>query len=1008
MLTKFHRFNRLIQPLFLLSWVIVFLFAPAASVQAKAVVYDGRDGLNSNDISSIVKDNRGLMWIGTVNGLNIFDGYTFSKFEGILASRSIITLKLSTDNNELFVGTTIGLYVIDLNNLVTTKIRYNDPNHPDPSLSVIRKICYKPDTKEVFYTIRNLIYQVADNNTAHFVSEIQGGGPLISNVKPYDKDHLLVNNGAMYMVNVRTGKSEPVKISEKIKSIDKMYTSGDTILICDVDARLYITHVKDYQNNPPAFPLTDIRQLPYKPVKSYLKGNKLYSLCEDYSFIIYDLKTGITDYISQKYPDIFEGKVFYSLYVDENNIIWIGTNKGLIKVEDRAVSFSKVLGNLPGRVSTRKIYEEKNGDLYVCSYAGLWQFSKQTQQWIKFTTAPPKLANEPPNITNKQIFPLSILPGPTENIFYVGYDSDQLLYFDKTRKIYESANIKYNNPPSTILNTIYDMVPDNNGTVWIGAYNGVATYNPTTNTARLHRQDAFSIGDARVRMLYHDKERNLMYVGATNGLFIFDINKGLLHQFSTGTVPALNNNDVLFVGKDKQNNIWLGTNGGGINVISADLKNIRYIRKQDGLSSEIVYSMLPENDNVRWIATFNGLDRYQIDKKTFTNFFEEDGISSNEFNQNSFLKTVDGKFYFGSINGITTFYPQQFIEPEPFRIYFAGLSKWDNKTQSIHLYLKNLLSGNTIVKTPSDQLIELHFGCTDYSDPQRNSYSYRIKEISNNWISLEDRHSLNIGGLPYGQFTLEIRAINARGAASSNVLTYYLKISQPFYKTWWFFGLILISIAMIFYVAYLIKSHNFKNVLHLRMKIASNLHDEVGSLLTRITMFSDNLRYSKNNEEQRNIKLEKIAILSRNAVASMSDVLWAIDSRNDFAGNLLDRMREQAEEMLFPLGIDVNFVLSISDLKKHIDSDTRGEVYLIFKEAINNIVKHSNATHVEINYKLLDKHFELKISNNGIIESISEISTGQGLNNMKMRAKKIGAQITIERKGDIFFIELKN
>jgi signal transduction histidine kinase len=212
----------------------------------------------------------------------------------------------------------------------------------------------------------------------------------------------------------------------------------------------------------------------------------------------------------------------------------------------------------------------------------------------------------------------------------------------------------------------------------------------------------------------------------------------------------------------------------------------------------------------------------------------------------------------------------------------------------------------------------------------------------------------------------------------------------------------------VFYAAYLIKSHNFKNVLHLRMKIASNLHDEVGSLLTRITMFSDNLRYSKNNEEQRNIKLEKIAILSRNAVASMSDVLWAIDSRNDFAGNLLDRMREQAEEMLFPLGIDVNFVLLVNDLKKPIHSDIRGEVYLIFKEAVNNIVKHSNATQVEITYKLADKHFYLKISNNGIIESISDISTGQGLNNMKMRAKKIGAQIKIDRNDDIFSVELNN
>jgi nitrate/nitrite-specific signal transduction histidine kinase len=305
-------------------------------------------------------------------------------------------------------------------------------------------------------------------------------------------------------------------------------------------------------------------------------------------------------------------------------------------------------------------------------------------------------------------------------------------------------------------------------------------------------------------------------------------------------------------------------------------------------------------------------------------------------------------------------------------------------------------------------LYELHFACSDYSDPLRNSYSYRIKELEDNWISLEDRHTLNVGGIPYGSYTLEVKAINSRGASSENILLFHIVVTQPFYKTWWFFALILTGIAIIFYAAYLLKYQSFKNILYLRMKIASNLHDEVGSLLTRITMFSDNLRYSKNNEEQRNTKLEKIAALSRDAVTSMSDVLWAIDSRNDFAGNLLDRMREHTEEMLFPLGIDVNFVLSGTDLKQPISSDMRGEIYLIFKEAINNIAKHSEATKVDILYQVNDKSFLLNITNNGAKEDISELSTGQGLSNMKMRAAKTGAKIQVKKEGETFSVEIKN
>src|SRR5690606_30094628 len=128
----------------------------------------------------------------------------------------------------------------------------------------------------------------------------------------------------------------------------------------------------------------------------------------------------------------------------------------------------------------------------------------------------------------------------------------------------------------------------------------------------------------------------------------------------------------------------------------------------------------------------------------------------------------------------------------------------------------------------------------------------------------------------------------------------------------------------------------------------------------------DNLRYGKNNEDQRNQKLEKIASLSRNATASMSDVLWAIDARNDFTGNLLDRMHEHAEEMLLPLQVNILFDTQYVNPKQYIQSETRRELYLIFKEAINNIAKHSHAQIVRVLYRQKEKHFPLLIENDGI------------------------------------------
>lgn len=986
-----------------LFWVIPFLSF------AKAILYEGRDGLSSNDISVIAKDDRGLMWIGTHNGINIYDGYTFTKLHGVLSNLQITTLAINNSKNELLAGTNLGLFSVDLYTFKVTKIGSESKNTRFWSNAKVSAICIVQGTKKRVFASFGSGY-LAEINNSHkleLICHLTNNTNEINSIVPGDQDNLLVSNDHIYNIDLKTRTSTEILTLKNAGPFKSITRSGNMLLVNEYHSKLFILDSKNFTDITSKVFYGQKKPFPYHVHQSLIKNNKLYILSDNYTFVIIDMGTGYINEVSKKYPDIFEGKTYFSIFVDEHDIIWIATNKGLIKVEERPELFTKELFNLPARVSTRKMIEDVNGDIYVSSYIGLWHFSKQTQTWHVYNKNTDEVIKTNPVAFEGVVQPLALLPVYGTSYLYVGFDSDKLLRFDRRKKVFENIIYTEEHKRSGI-NSIYALIQDKKGTIWVGCGNGLASYNPKLNKLILHRKDAFDIGNTRVRYIIEDARDNLIYVASTSGLHIIDLEQGIVNHLNQSSRPALTNNDVLYVGQDKEHRLWLGTNGGGINILSADLKSVQSIHKQDGLSSEIVYGIMPQDENTYWISTFNGLDRYRKDLKSFSNFFEEDGLSSNEFNQNSFLKTNDGKMYFGSINGVTSFYPKLFNLSVPFKIYLSGISQWDDKTQAVQLIRNKIVSNNTLVKRPSDLLYELHFACTDYSDPLRNSYSYRIKELADNWISLEDRHTLNVGGIPYGTYTLEVKAINSRGASSENMLLFHIQVVQPFYKTWWFFALILTGIAIIFYAAYLLKYQSFKNILHLRMKIASNLHDEVGSLLTRITMFSDNLRYSKNNEEQRNIKLEKIAALSRDAIASMSDVLWTIDSRNDFAGNLLDRMREHTEEMLFPLGIDVNFVLSGTDLKQPISSDMRGELYLIFKEAINNIARHSEATKVDILYQVSDKSFLLTITNNGATEDINELSTGQGLSNMKMRAAKAGATIQVKKEGEIFSVEIKN
>jgi ligand-binding sensor domain-containing protein/two-component sensor histidine kinase len=975
-------------------------------VFSKAIIYDVRDGLSSNAISSIAKDNRGLMWIGTFNGLNLYDGYTFTRFPGELGNIPITRLSLSPDKRRMLVGTQTGLYSVDLFSMVANKCTLVNDRTAFWLTEAVTDICLIPGRTEVYISFdKNVIAVLNDRNEMEMVQRINEEGKTVTDIAYLNGDNLLINNTTIYNLELKQRMLEHIPRFKTNTPYLSVSSFGEILLLNNQYSGLEMYDMRTMKDILPASLRSKDGRFPHRVQQSNFKNGKLYLLCANYSFFIADIHDGSLSMVSKKYPEIFEGKAYNAIFIDEHDIIWIATNKGLLKVEERVELFSKFLYNLPSRVSTRKMIEDDNGDIYVASYVGLWHYQQDSRSWTKYDLPPP--AGSVTNTYPGPLRPLSLYTYPGSNYLYVGFDSEFLVRFDKRRKVYESFSYA-SSLDGEQLKAIHCMAADRNGILWLGCENGLASYDTAAQKLTFHSKDRFDIGHAKVKHIYAAENSDIVYVSASTGLYQLNGRRGIIKHYHTGSDPQLSSDDILFATEDPAGNIWIGTNGGGINILSADGSSVRQIRKQHGLSNEVVYSIVMEDERTFWISTFNGLDRYRSDLQSFSNFFEEDGISSDEFNQNSSLRTRKGEMLFGSINGITSINPQQLSQPTPFRLFFSGISRWNHQSQAQALFREHIDAQTTIIKRPADQLMELHFGCTDYSDPLRNSYSYRIRQLSDKWVSLDDRHTFNLSTLPYGKFNIEVKAINSRGASSSNILQFQVELVQPFYKTWWFYTAILVFIAIVFYIAYWIKYQNFKNVLKLRMRIASNLHDEVGSLLTRITMFTENLRYGRNTDQQRNAKLEKIALLSRDAVASMSDVLWTIDSRNDFAGNLLDRFREHTEEMLFPLGIDVNFVISGTDFKQPVSSDTRGEIYLIFKEAINNIAKHSKATYVDINCRINDKKYLIRITNNGAGAEANEFSTGQGLSNMQMRAKRIKAIVEVTRAGDTFSVEIRN
>src|SRR6185436_12599079 len=247
---------------------------------------------------------------------------------------------------------------------------------------------------------------------------------------------------------------------------------------------------------------------------------------------------------------------------------------------------------------------------------------------------------------------------------------------------------------------------------------------------------------------------------------------------------------------------------------------------------------------------------------------------------------------------------------------------------------------------------------------------------------------------------LKIKGSVGKGSASINEISVDILVRQVFYKTAWFIILMSFAAAAIVYLIVRYRINQVKKIQFLRTRIASDLHDDVGSSLVRITVLADAIKREE-VKETTSEQLGTISGISRGAVSTMKDVIWSIDSRNDTMGGMIQYMQEHLHNMLIPANIDFELRhANLADNEK-LDMNFRQNVYLTFKEAINNVVKHSKASNVLVEIKKENDMFILQIKDDGKGISDKKFASGQGLYNMELRAKRLKAELEIISKNGL-------
>jgi signal transduction histidine kinase len=349
--------------------------------------------------------------------------------------------------------------------------------------------------------------------------------------------------------------------------------------------------------------------------------------------------------------------------------------------------------------------------------------------------------------------------------------------------------------------------------------------------------------------------------------------------------------------------------------------------------------------------------------------------------------------YFGGTDGLNMFHPDSIRDnPNNPPVVITSFKIFDKPT----LLPQSLSATSEIHLTYDQDFISFEFVALDYTAPLKNQYAYRLEGFDRDWIEAGTRRYAAYTRLSAGEYVFRVRGSNNDGVWNNEGAAIRLIISPPFWRTWWFTILALMSVAILLYLLYRYRVNQLFAIERLRTRIASDLHDDVGTDLSSIVLATQSMvrKVPLSPQEQEDVRqIGRIALRTQDM---MRDIVWVLNSRNDSLSDMVLKMREVASRVLN--NISYSFQGPEVPVTEKIDLEFKRNVFLFYKECLNNIVKHSAASEVRIEVEFRQKEFILTITDNGQGFNPDTPTAGIGLRNLRSRALGLGGNLAISSR----------
>jgi signal transduction histidine kinase len=444
---------------------------------------------------------------------------------------------------------------------------------------------------------------------------------------------------------------------------------------------------------------------------------------------------------------------------------------------------------------------------------------------------------------------------------------------------------------------------------------------------------------------------------------------------------------------DGANRLWLATSHSGIaridNLANDGVRFARYTTV-DGLGSDNVRCITEDRQGRIYVGTARGIDRLDLATGRVKQFTTADGLA------NSFVTAAfrdrEGILWFGTANGLSRLIPRPDVAQSAppiliSSIRVAGVQQSMSELGESSIHLRPL--------TSDQNKVQFDFHGLGFAMGEHLRYQYRLEGLETNWDPVTDERSVTYASLAPGAYRFVVRAIDAEAITSLQPASVTFVILTPVWQRWWVLTLAASLVGLMIGFAYRSRVAHLLALERVRMSIATDLHDDIGSNLSQIAILSEVARRQIGPGASPVVgPLDRIASLSRSSVDSMSDIVWATNPEKDWVGNLVMRMRNLANEVLGARDIDFTFDVT-GEPQARVHAQLRRQVFLIFKESLNNVVCHSASTKVEIAIHVDLHALVLRVIDQGKGFDVATSSDGHGLKSMRSRAASLGGRLEI-------------